>query len=151
LSSDNTKRLLMYYNVMTMTVMVILNCSLLWRRSKTIATIRAKYSGQRGMRTRQAQRARAHTTFGISTWNLSEHDSMVARYSTHLSYDNSTSQQDNLSHVTSYENRRVQHFSSSKRTDMYTGASQMTTATSRHLVFMSSLLKRPSKNTAKKT
>jgi hypothetical protein len=29
LSSDNTKRLLMYYNVMTMTVMVILNsCSL---------------------------------------------------------------------------------------------------------------------------
>jgi hypothetical protein len=26
LSSDNTKRLLMYYNVMTMTVMVILNC-----------------------------------------------------------------------------------------------------------------------------
>jgi hypothetical protein len=32
LSSDNTKRLLMYYNVMTMTVMVSLNSSSLKER-----------------------------------------------------------------------------------------------------------------------
>jgi hypothetical protein len=48
--------------------------------AKAIATIRAKY-GQRelAMCTLDVQQARAHTTFGLSTWNLSGHNSMGPR------------------------------------------------------------------------
>jgi hypothetical protein len=65
LCSDNTKRLLMYYNVMTMTIMVILNsCSSL--KEKTIARIRAKY----GQGARHARTLSATSTCSHNFWNI---------------------------------------------------------------------------------
>jgi hypothetical protein len=43
------------------------------------------------------------------------HDSLLLKLSSHLSYDNSTSQQDNLSHVTSYETSRIQQDARNKK------------------------------------
>jgi hypothetical protein len=43
------------------------------------------------------------------------HDSLLLKLSSHLSYDNSTSQQDNLSHVTSYETSRIQRDARNKK------------------------------------
>jgi hypothetical protein len=38
-------------------------------------------------------------------------DSLLLKLASHFSYDNSTSQQDNLSHVASYETSRIQQIS----------------------------------------
>jgi hypothetical protein len=47
-------------------------------------------------------------------WQENQHqDSLLLKLSSHVSCDSSTSQQDNLSHVTSYENSRIQHHAGS--------------------------------------
>jgi hypothetical protein len=77
LSTDNTKRLLMYLDVLTMTVMVILNCCSL-KEKQDDRCDQSLIHDRRKMCFPLVQQGRAHTTFGISTWNLSEHDSMLA-------------------------------------------------------------------------
>jgi hypothetical protein len=68
----------MYYNVTTMTVMVILNSCSLKEKQDDRYDQKLVWIRQRAMRRRYVQQARAHTTFRISIWNLSEYVSVVA-------------------------------------------------------------------------
>jgi hypothetical protein len=71
-------RLLMYYNLMAMTVMVILNACSSLKEKQDDRYDQGYVHDTRKMCLPLEQQGRAHATFGISTWNLSEHDSMVA-------------------------------------------------------------------------
>jgi hypothetical protein len=72
----------MYYNVMTITVMVILN-SFSLKEKQNDRYDQSYVHGRRKICSPEVQQGRAHTIFGISTWNLSElvrtrfHGSMI--------------------------------------------------------------------------